>query len=394
MYYLKGYPATHVTFIYRRLCYLVLVLFVVNISFSQTNNDAAFPLIPTGLEYVHQRIGTGPLSVHLIKVDRSKSQFVFTSSLAKKSIYDLEPLSRQIHTLDPLLGKPLVAVNGDFFIIRPGSYQGDPKGLQILRGELVSSPKNTCFWIDPKGKPRMAYVQPDFRATWPDGKFVKFDINQECAEDGAVLYTPSMGPSTRTKNAIEFILEQCEDSEWLPIKPGQKFNGRISSVNLKADSVISKDKLVLSIGSAVANKIKNTESGTILSLSFKTSPDLTGVDIAIGGGPILVRDAKVRKFTGHQPCHPRTAIGWNNKYFFMLVVDGRQKDLSIGMTLPELAEFMLKLGCTEAMNLDGGGSSTFWLNGKIMNSPSDGHERWIANGLILLQKKQNGKPKD
>ena len=73
-------------------------------------------------------------------------------------------------------------------------------------------------------------------------------------------------------------------------------------------------------------------------------------------------------------------------YFFLLVVDGRQKDLSIGMTLGELAEFMLKLGCTEAMNLDGGGSSTFWLDGKIMNSPSDGHERRIANGLILLQK--------
>jgi exopolysaccharide biosynthesis protein len=57
------------------------------------------------------------------------------------------------------------------------------------------------------------------------------------------------------------------------------------------------------------------------------------------------------------------------------------------MTLPELADFMHKLGCTEAMNLDGGGSTTFWLNGKVMNSPSDGHERHIANGLILVKKK-------
>ena len=56
------------------------------------------------------------------------------------------------------------------------------------------------------------------------------------------------------------------------------------------------------------------------------------------------------------------------------------------MTLAEVAEFMLELGCSEAMNLDGGGSSTFWLDGEIMNSPSDKRERSIANGLILVQK--------
>ena len=127
--------------------------------------------------------------------------------------------------------------------------------------------------------------------------------------------------------------------------------------------------------------------GTILSLSFKTTPDLTGVETAIGGGPALIKDAKVREFTRYQPRHPRTAIGWNKEHFFMLVVDGRQIGLSIGMSYPQLAEFMLKLGCTEAMNLDGGGSSTFWLDGKIMNSPSDRRERSIANALILLQEK-------
>ncbi|MBW8041587.1 MAG: phosphodiester glycosidase family protein [Planctomycetes bacterium] len=394
MYYLQRYSVNHVKSIGRRLYYLALVLLVTSISFSQTNNDAAFPLILPGLEYVHQRIGTGPLSIHRIKIDRSQSQFAFTSSLAKKSIYGLEPLSRQIQALDPLIGRPLAAVNGDFFRIRTGLYQGDPLGLQIVRGELVSSPKNTCFWIDPKGKPRIAYVQPSFRATWRNGTSVNFDINQECVQDGAVLYTPSMGFSTRTKNAIELVLEKCDDSGWLPIKPGQTCNGRILSINHEANSVIPNDKLVLSIGPALANKIKSTEPGMVLSLSFKTSPALTGVDFAIGGGPVLIKDAKVRQFTGYQPRHPRTAIGWNDKHFFLLVVDGRQKDLSIGMTFPELAEFMLKLGCTEAMNLDGGGSSTFWLDGQIMNSPSDGRQRWIANGLILLQKKQNDKQKD
>ena len=69
----------------------------------------------------------------------------------------------------------------------------------------------------------------------------------------------------------------------------------------------------------------------------------------------------------------------------LAVVDGRQKKLSIGMRMDELAELMKRLGCTKAMNLDGGGSSTMWYAGKVRNSPSDGRERSLANALILCQ---------
>lgn len=68
----------------------------------------------------------------------------------------------------------------------------------------------------------------------------------------------------------------------------------------------------------------------------------------------------------------------------MVVVDGRQEPLSVGMTYPELASLMKRLGCAYAMNLDGGGSSTLWLDGHIMNSPSDGRERRVANSLIVV----------
>lgn len=366
---------------------LTLALLITSVSFSHTENEASVPSIPPGLEYFHQQRSEGPLSIHWVKIDRTHKQFLFISTLARKSVFDLEPLSLQIRSLDATLGKPLVAVNGDFFIIKHGPYQGDPLGLQIVRGELVSSPQNTCFWIDPNGQPHLDYVRAAFRAAWPDGTNVKFDINQECAEDKAVLYTPVMGPSTRTQKAVELILEKSGDSEWLPVNPGQTYNALILAANHEANSIIQRDKLVLSLGSVLAKKVQNTEPGIAISLAFQTYPDLKNVNIAIGGGPILIRDAKVRQFSGYQPRHPRTAVGFNDMYFFLLVVDGRRKDLSIGMTLPELADFMLMLGCTEAMNLDGGGSSTFWLDGKVMNSPSDGHERHIANGLVLVQKK-------
>ena len=160
------------------------------------------------------------------------------------------------------------------------------------------------------------------------------------------------------------------------------------SVNHDANSIIAPTGMILHLSDAIATKVKSTKPGIILSLSFKTSPDLRDVRTAISGGPVLIHRGRPQSFSEPQPRHPRTAIGWNETHYILLVVDGRQKDLSIGMTLPELADYMLRLGCTEAMNLDGGGSSTFWLNGRVMNNPSDGRERRIANGLVLLVKER------
>ena len=86
--------------------------------------------------------------------------------------------------------------------------------------------------------------------------------------------------------------------------------------------------------------------------------------------------------------HPRAAIGWNQNDFFLVEVDGRQRSLSVGMTLEELADFMVDLGCQEALNLDGGGSATLWYNGEVRNSPCDRAEREIANCLVVV--KRNG----
>ncbi len=82
------------------------------------------------------------------------------------------------------------------------------------------------------------------------------------------------------------------------------------------------------------------------------------------------------------------AIGWNEKYLFLVEVDGRQKRLSVGMTLEDLAKFLVKLGCNDAMNFDGGGSATLWFDGQVRNSPCDRMEREIANCLVIVRKKR------
>jgi exopolysaccharide biosynthesis protein len=83
--------------------------------------------------------------------------------------------------------------------------------------------------------------------------------------------------------------------------------------------------------------------------------------------------------------HPRSAIGWSPTHFYFVVVDGRQPSLSMGMKLAELAQYMAKLGCTDAMNLDGGKSSQLWFNGQIVNSPCQ-NEDTVANSLLLVRK--------
>lgn len=83
-----------------------------------------------------------------------------------------------------------------------------------------------------------------------------------------------------------------------------------------------------------------------------------------------------------KPRHPRTAIGWNNERMFIVVADGRTPQ-SAGLTMQQLAEYMRSLGCTEAANLDGGGSSVAVYNGQIVNRPSDGSERPVVTAIVF-----------
>jgi exopolysaccharide biosynthesis protein len=83
---------------------------------------------------------------------------------------------------------------------------------------------------------------------------------------------------------------------------------------------------------------------------------------------------------------PRSAIGLTGTRVWVVAVDGRQPDLAAGMSHHELAGLMLRLGCTDALNLDGGGSTTLWYQGHVVNSPSDGYPRPVGNALILLER--------
>jgi len=338
-----------------------------------------------GFSYLHEEVKEVPWSIHVFKSDRTRRDLVFTTSLGDSNRFGMNTLSDQVKSLSPALGKPLAAINGDFYIDEP-ELSGDPRDLQIREGELISAPNgNACFWIDAAGDPHSTNVVSRLRVVWPDGSETPIGLNQLRENDTAVLYSAVVGPATPTSGGTELILEPADDS-WLPLQPGRTLRARIREIRKAGQTPIDRTTLVLSLGAKLSVPVV---PGALVQILPETVPDLTGVSTAIGGGPTLVRKGKPMEWSGFLLRHPRSAIGWNKDQFFLVGVDGRQAGVSVGMTFPELANYLVKLGCEDAMNLDGGGSATLWVYGQVMNNPSEGQERPGANSLVLLQRKPN-----
>jgi hypothetical protein len=235
-----------------------------------------------------------------------------------------------------------------------------------------------------------------FRATWPGGFSIPFSLNQHRATNGLVLYTPAIGESTHTTGGREIVLAAEDGGPWMPLEAGRSCKARVAEVHEAGNSALSRTTMVLSAAPAVLERLPKVTVGDIIQLSTATIPSLERVKTAISGGPMLVVGGKQLKvsaaysedyeISSRLERHPRTAVGWNAKYLFLVVVDGRQRDLSVGMTLDELSDWLLRLGCESAMNFDGGGSATLWYDGKVQNSPCDQYEREIANSLIVVRR--------
>jgi exopolysaccharide biosynthesis protein len=352
--------------------------------------------VSSGIDYLHLRSTNQPWSIHVARLDRSYKEFEIDTTLGKHTVQGLASLSAQASSLRSLRLQPLAGVNGDFFLMSPGPYQGDPKGLQIIKGELVSGPTGPSFWRDTSSKLHLENVTSHFFIIWPDKTRTRFGLNETPHSGRIVLFTPIFGASTRHTNGWEIILERDGRHPWLPLRANADYRARVREIVNHGDNVLREGILIVSAGSEFTNKFSKIKQGDLFQISTAVSPSVKAAQTAVGGGPVLVSHGREQQWPSKGanqyllPRHPRTALGWNNKYFFLVQVDGRQKDLSIGMSFAELAHLMKDFGCTEAMNLDGGGSSTFWLNGKIMNSPSDKRERPVANAVVISHREVSG----
>jgi hypothetical protein len=330
-------------------------------------------------------------------MDRTKHRWELHTGLGQGTVYGLEPLDGIVSRVRSQIGKPAVAaINGDFFVMKKGPYQGDPRGIQIANGELASRPTGNSLWVAANGQWRIGPATSKLRVLWPDGKAeMPVGLNEARSDKEAVLFTPTLGirpdeppkqpPGTRTQGGRELVLEYMDGKSGLPLKVGQHHHFRVKEIRETGDTPLSSNRIILSLGPKLVPDTPPVKLGCALQVIVETEPDLRDARTAIGCGRILGEGGKLPDLgPPNQPRHPRSMIGWNGQYLFFIVVDGRQKT-SIGMTYPEMAATVKENGCTDAVELDGGGSSTLWAMGRILNSPSDGRPRPIANGLILFR---------
>lgn len=360
-----------------------------------------------GFSYRHEVVPEQPWSIHVLKVDRRRSDLVLRTTLGGGQTLGLRPLSEQVKALPAGAGSPLAALNGDFYSTsyhhhsRDGSHSfpGDPRGLQILEGELVSAATDQAsFWIARDGTPQATNVVSQLAATWPDGTVLPLGLNELRRGHAAVLYTARMAATNRSRSGLELVLEQAGPGPWLPLRPGEEYMARIRAIRPPGPSSMARDELVLALPEESAEGVPRPQAapGQVLRISTASAPDLRGVPLAISGGEVLLRDGRkvalkplasmAYKYRSAVERHPRSAIGASRDWWFLVQVDGRQPLLSKGMTLDELADYLLQLGCELAMSLDGGPSSTFWLEGQVRNSPCNRRELAVANGIVVLQK--------
>jgi exopolysaccharide biosynthesis protein len=200
-------------------------------------------------------------------------------------------------------------------------------------------------------------------------------VNRPPHTDGVAVYTPEYGPLTPDLGVAALVRNDVVEAF---------FNGR---------TLIPEDGYVLTANRADAALLTgHLALGQRITLRLQISPNFEVLN-ALGGGPRLVKNGQAQVpfawewFTlrFHDARAPRTAVGITKAGKLLFVtVDGRSAR-NTGMTLRELADLMVQLGAIEAMNLDGGGSATMVVGGRIVNEPSDGRERPIGSALLVLR---------
>ena len=345
---------------------------------------------------LYQDINTDPecpLIVNVITVDRADPLVGLKPHLAHDAIYAGGPLKGR-ETVSSITARAgaLVGVNADFF-----PYTGDPLGVCIIDGRLVSEPGNKRAAMAWSESGPMFFDNPILKATLslPRGITRQIDgINRVRETNQVVAYTDVFGPSTRNKyKGTDLVLA----SEELPVRVGKKITLTVADVKVNSvDTPIPRGGMVISAGGPAAWFLKeNLEPGDNIVVQFDirstASCDWNSVEQAVGGGPWLVKDGKEFVDWAHEgfkttfACfrHPRTAVGATADGKLLIVtVDGRQP-VSRGATLSELASLMKRFGAVNAINLDGGGSTAMSVAGMVVNSPSGGPERPVANALLV-----------
>lgn len=263
----------------------------------------------------------------------------------------------------------IVAINGTFF--KPQT--GVPLGTLMINKKMYTGPiyNRVAMGIFDNGYD-MARIQLNASLkTW--NKSVKVDnINQpRTLSTHVIVYTPEWG---KTAPPIPKYGKE------LAIKDNKVIESSTSPLSIPDDGFVV-------VGPAqLLDQITDEKN---IKFEVLTMPEWDNVNHIISGGPYLVKKGQVfvdmteQKLGSIGGRNPRTAVGYTaDNNLIIVTVDGRESS-SIGMTLTELANFMKSLGCYNAMNLDGGGSTVLYINGRVVNHPQVQGGIALSNALTL-----------
>jgi hypothetical protein len=374
--------------------------------------------IAPGIVFEQQTISPpeGPLVVNVVRVD-PKAPGVKIEAALGKDVVLTDDKTRGRETVGELAVRrgAAVAINADFF-----PFTGDPLGIAIRNGELLSEPMphRVAMALTPDGQALFDTLLPVGMVMGGDRVVGALDgINRMPAKDEIVLLTPAFGAKVRASATMTTVKLASLVG---PVRLGQEHSATVDGVGrTDPDGAIPTDGAALVGDGRGAEWLRaHMQPGEQARFRFDlvSNPLPTGprrplpsragafrgkitksawadASQAVGGGPWLVRGSKVAvdgpeegfadgDFTMAR--HPRTAAGVTASGELLLVtVDGRQS-FSRGLSLPDLAQLMIRLGAVNAINLDGGGSTSMVVNGLYVNGPSDGEPRPIATALLVF----------
>ena len=324
---------------------------------------------------IRKGTGHGPVQMFLARVDPAEGWRIQIAPGGYSVLQRARPSSLATRH------RALLAINGGFF-----AYDGAAVGAMLVGGEWIRLPwqARTAIGFRPDGTTQIGRLQtvslvefsgeggPSFRLPvrelngWPD-----YSRITALTRRFGNTYTLKPGEiAIVVKNGV------------IVSKPG----GGVAAINAGYPTSFT---LVASGGAKPY--LEKVQRGQKAQISIN-APGWDGITTALGGGPRLLKDGHLEVTSENFRndvrigLGPRTAMGVDAQgRYIILVVDGRQGWYSTGLTLTELAYTMQKLGAVDAMNLDGGGSTAMVVRNRVINKPSDGRERSVANALLVTR---------
>lgn len=374
--------------------------------------------VSDGISYQRFVVG-GPNIVYVTRMDRSNPNVILDTSLATGRLDNgtatvsqmAEASDGALNSWDPAWGgrnHVVAAINGSFHDPETGRPVGGmvESGWYLKHYTDLGGGTGLVWKLDrslfiggcvnqPSGGQMITYLDTGVQQEI-DG------VNEQRHRNRVVVYTPQYGTQTGTDGGAEIVVELSQPLTILPLP--LMVTGVVRQIHESTgNSAIPFDSVVVSASSDKANELlANVKIGS--KVGFSTEIDHYESDCktinrynwsetyaSLSGSYEFLQNGDVQSFpdkAGANTPSPRTAVCFNDDYVFFVVVDGRQQGGSVGMTMDDLGHFCAdRLGADWGINQDGGGSSTMWVDGQVVNRPSDGHERGVANALMMVEVK-------